>query len=63
MARIKIVCSRCGSDDVTRDGILTWSVSGQCWEVCSELDATNCNACDGDEVDLDEVDLDEGEGE
>lgn len=44
----KPVCTHCGSDDVTRDGILRWSVQDQRWEVSAELQNEDCNACGGE---------------
>ena len=44
---IKMVCSHCGSDQVTRDGLLEWSIALQSWVVAGELDNTDCNVCGG----------------
>ena len=56
--KVKMVCSWCGSDDVTRDGLLRWSVEEQKWEVSCELDNADCNKCGG-EASLEEVEIDE----
>ena len=44
--KIKMICPECGSDDVTRDCLGRWSVERQTWEVSSELDNMQCEACD-----------------
>lgn len=49
--KIKMICAKCGSEDVTRDGFLKWSVEKQAWDVVGELDHADCNSC-GEEVDL-----------
>lgn len=49
MPKIKMVCPSCGSDDVTRDCLGRWSVEEQKWEVSSELDCMQCEAC-GEEI-------------
>ncbi len=46
MPKIKMTCPHCGSDDVTRDCLGRWSVERQNWEVSSELDTMQCEACD-----------------
>ncbi len=46
MPKIKMICPHCGSDDVTRDCLGRWSVKDQKWEVSSELDSMQCEACD-----------------
>ncbi len=44
----KPVCSECGSDNVTRDGILDWNVNAQEWQYHAPLDNTDCNECGGE---------------
>jgi len=46
MPKIKMICPYCGSDDVTRDALARWSVAEQTWEISSELDGMQCEACD-----------------
>lgn len=46
MAKVKMICPRCGSDDVTRDCLGRWSVEEQKWEISSELDCMQCEACE-----------------
>ncbi len=45
MPKIKMICPYCGSDDVTRDALARWSMPKQKWEVSSELDTMQCEAC------------------
>lgn len=60
MAKIKIVCSQCGSDDVRRDAYAAWSVEAQDWELSSVFDQGTCEVC-GDEATLEEVEIEETE--
>ncbi len=46
--KITLHCPRCGSEDITRDGLLRWCVDAQAWEAAGELDAMNCDACDAE---------------
>lgn len=48
MARIKIVCSVCGSDDVRRDATAAWNVETQAWELAAVMDQGYCEGCQGD---------------
>ncbi len=43
--KIKVVCPKCGSDDVTRDGVLYWDVKNQCWAMAGEFDEMTCQNC------------------
>jgi len=52
--RIKIVCAKCGSENVTRDTLARWSVADQKWEVSSELDNFDCDDC-CNEVSVNEI--------
>jgi len=58
MPKVKLVCPHCGSDDITRDGLLRWSVPDQKWEASSELDNMDCNACGEEISDAKEVEVD-----
>jgi len=42
---VKMVCSNCGSDDVTRDAVVRWSIQSQQWEVSNVFDNSDCEAC------------------
>jgi hypothetical protein len=55
--KIRVVCSVCGSLNVTRDALARWSEPEQKWEVSGELDNTDCDDC-GEERDLVDVSLD-----
>jgi ribosomal protein L37AE/L43A len=56
--RIKIVCAKCGSDDVRRDATAAWSVTEQQWELCGVQDQGYCEACE-DEADLEEEEIEQ----
>lgn len=49
-----MLCPHCGSDDVTRDGILRWN--GDAWEMSSELDYMTCDECGEDVNEFDQID-------
>jgi hypothetical protein len=54
---IKMVCDKCGSEDVLADAYVCWDVAAQTWEVASTFDkGAYCNQCDG-EARLKEVEL------
>jgi hypothetical protein len=57
-AKIKIVCSHCGSDDVRRDAYAEWNVDAQTWELGTVFDQGYCEACGG-EASLDEEEISE----
>lgn len=46
--RLRMVCSHCGSTEVTRDAICRWSEEDQQWEVSTLLDNTDCCECGGE---------------
>jgi len=46
MAKVKMICPRCGRDDVTRDCLARRSLEEQKWEVSSDLDRMQCEACE-----------------
>lgn len=53
--KIKIVCETCGSEDVTRDAVVRWSVDTQEWELSNIFDNGDCEKCG--ETSLEEVAL------
>jgi len=53
MAKQQIAaCVLCGSDDVTHDAVVRWSIPDQRWEVSGVFDNADCGACgaDGDNI-------------
>lgn len=58
--RFKMICAKCGSDDVRADAYASWNVEAQAWELSSTHDKGSvCNACDG-ECSIDEEEIEEG---
>lgn len=56
--KIKMVCYRCGSDDVIADAYATWNVKEQRWELESTYDkGSYCNSCN-DETRIEEEEID-----
>ena len=43
--RVRMVCPKCGGDDVTRDGVCRWSEPDQCWELAGKYDSFACDRC------------------
>lgn len=43
--RLTMVCRNCGSEDVTRDAVVRWSVEDQAWEVSGIFDNADCDHC------------------
>ena len=52
--KIRIVCSHCRSESVTRDANASWNPDTQGWELEGVMDAAYCNDCGG-ECSLEEV--------
>lgn len=48
MAKIKMVCKTCGSDDVVRDAWAYWSTTVQDWVLENVFDFAYCKQCDGE---------------
>lgn len=55
--RIRIVCSRCGSDDCGRDATARWNLITQEWEISGIFDNSWCDACGTDDPGLLEVEI------
>ena len=53
---MKMVCAKCGSEDVRRDADAVWNVELQQWELCAVYDNATCEDCGG-ETRLVEVDI------
>ncbi len=43
--KIKVVCPKCGSDDVCIDAAARWDVDTQAWSMTTEFDDKTCQAC------------------
>lgn len=54
--RVKYVCERCASGDVTSDAISQWDAAGQTWIVVGHYDSGECLDC-AEETNLVEVPL------
>jgi len=54
--RYAMVCSRCGSDDVSRDAWADWNTGTQQWVLRCAFDYAHCHKCDG-ETSITEVEL------
>ena len=52
--KIRIVCSHCRSESVTRDANASWNQDTQDWKLEGVMDAAYCNDCGG-ECSLEEV--------
>lgn len=46
--RIRKVCARCGSHNVTHDALVRWDEDAQQWEMSSLLDSGDCDDCGND---------------
>ena len=46
MTRLQILCSRCGSTDVSRDAWAEWDVTAQDWTLRAVYDHAHCHTCD-----------------
>jgi hypothetical protein len=49
MARIKIVCDECGSDNVVRDAWAEWDVEKQEWVLRTVFDFGKCEDCEAED--------------
>lgn len=58
--RIKMVCSKCGSENVVKDAFAEWNIDKQEWVLHSVYDFTSCNDC-GEEDCVDEVEIEDGD--
>jgi hypothetical protein len=54
MKKFKMVCAKCGSEEVLKDSYAIWSVEEQKWILHSVHDHTNCEKCGG-ECDVQEI--------
>ena len=45
---IKMICAKCGSDDVMHDAWAVWDIENQMWELGPTFDHAHCGECDGE---------------
>jgi len=57
MARIRMVCTHCGSEDVRLDAWAEWDFDNQQWTLGETYDHAHCHKCEG-ETSIDEIDAD-----
>lgn len=49
MPKLRMVCRKCGSEDVLCDAYASWNVETQEWELSQTFDkGAYCNNCDGE---------------
>jgi hypothetical protein len=47
-AKIKMVCSQCGSEEVLADAYAQWNVGSQRWDIVETFEkGAYCSKCDG----------------
>jgi hypothetical protein len=46
--KVQMLCSNCGSDDVSRDAWGDWDVAQQRWVLRTVFDHAQCHACDSE---------------
>lgn len=46
--KIRIVCGRCGSNDVRRDAFASWDIEAQDWVLAAVYDQGHCEHCQGE---------------
>lgn len=51
MPKIKIICSKCGGENVLRDAYASWDVDAQEWALSSVYDTFRCDDCGHDACD------------
>ena len=61
MPKVRLVCSRCKSDEVVKDAFASWDVEQQTWILHSCYDATYCNACE-ESCNLEEEECEDSSG-
>ena len=61
MPKVRLVCSRCKSDEVVKDAFASWDVEQQTWVLYSYYDATYCNACE-ESCNLEEEECEDSSG-
>ena len=61
MPKVRLVCSRCKSDEVVKDAFASWDVEQQTWVLRSYYDATYCNTCE-ESCNLEEEECEDSSG-
>lgn len=63
--KVKMVCERCGSEEVLRDAWAEWDVDEQEWVLQNVFDHAVCESeeCNGTETCIEEVPIEIGFGE
>lgn len=56
---IILTCPKCGSIDIKRDAIASWSPAKQEWEMSHFLDCMTCDDCGADFDEAAEIDIPE----
>lgn len=54
---VKLVCPKCGSDEVLADAYAEWDVDSQNWVLRTEFDNKICDSCSWEFKTADEVEL------
>ena len=47
-SKVRMVCKRCGSEEVTRDAWAEWDVEAQMWHAAAVFDHAYCHRCQSD---------------
>lgn len=50
MGKIKIVCNRCGSDNVVKDAWAEWDPETQTWGLRTVFDYSICDDCGSEDI-------------
>lgn len=54
---VKMVCNKCGSENVSNDALVRWSVRAQDWQISAVLDNATCEECGNDGSVINEVEI------
>lgn len=46
--KVRMICERCGSDNVMHDAWAVWNVAAQEWELGAVFDYMHCDRCEGE---------------
>ncbi len=53
--KIKMVCARCGGENIRKDAYASWDVEAQDWVLHSTYDSNTCEDCGDNDARLEEV--------